>query len=137
MKKNLAGNEKGFTLIELIVVIVLLGLLAAVAIPKYQDLTTEANMATANGILTAARGAATINYAKNLAGGGVTPITADGAGAAILKGLIDYTNPDDIVAGTGEDATLTWNSYVITITADEDTTTTHAAAKLSAGWLTP
>ena len=41
-KKNMLKNEKGFTLIEIIAVLVIMGILAAVAIPKFFDLQTKA-----------------------------------------------------------------------------------------------
>ena len=45
------NNKSGFTLIELIMVIVILAILALVAIPKYSDLTSDANAASEKGVV--------------------------------------------------------------------------------------
>lgn len=55
-------TEQGFTLIELIVVIVILGILAATALPKFVDLTSDAYQATADGFGGALSSANSINY---------------------------------------------------------------------------
>jgi MSHA pilin protein MshA len=48
---NTLKNSKGFTLIELIIIIIILGIISAVAIPKYIDMKTDAQKGTAKGIL--------------------------------------------------------------------------------------
>ena len=63
-------NRKGFTLVELAIVIVILGILALYALPKYQGLVKEARSSEARAQVGSFRSALAIYYAKN---GGVFP----------------------------------------------------------------
>ena len=65
------NNQKGFTLIELIIVIAIIGILAAIAIPKFVDLTGQAKVSATKGALGAVRSALAIRYAQSATGGGV------------------------------------------------------------------
>jgi len=62
METSMKSSQKGFTLIELIVVIIILGILSAVALPKFIDLTNEALDASVQGVAGAVASGAAINY---------------------------------------------------------------------------
>ena len=70
--------ESGFTLIELVIVIVILGILASVAIPKYEDMREQARVATLKGQLGSIRSSIAIQYARNALNGNATFPALDG-----------------------------------------------------------
>ncbi len=59
-------NQKGFTLIEIIAVLVILGVLAAVAVPRYLDMQTASRQYAVQGAVAALKSRATLQYAAAL-----------------------------------------------------------------------
>jgi MSHA pilin protein MshA len=81
-------ETRGFTLIELIVVILILGILAAIAAPKFVDLTGSARRAALNGLRAAVSSAATLANAYSVAQG-LTPgatVTIEGTPVSMVNG---------------------------------------------------
>ena len=69
-------NEKGFTLIEIIAVLVILGILAAVAVPKYIDMAGQAKISAAQGEIAEMKSTLNLSYAKLFITNGTQPTTA-------------------------------------------------------------
>ena len=66
-------QESGFTLIELVVVIVILGILAAFAVPRFVGMQDEARTSTLKGLKGSLHGAASLAHGKHIANNTATP----------------------------------------------------------------
>jgi MSHA pilin protein MshA len=93
-------QQSGFTLIELVVVIVILGILAATALPKFVDLTSDARAAANKGLEGAVKSAMNMAYAKALAtnqAGESGTITVEGATITLAYGYPNAATIDDMI----------------------------------------
>ncbi|XQE67549.1 type II secretion system protein [Pseudomonas sp. P3C3] len=110
MKKQ----QGGFTLIELIMVIVILGILAAFALPRFADFSGQARTASLQGVAGSLRSASSIAHAALLAAGTPTATTVtiegtpiamvNGYPAATLAGIDEAAQVEGVTAtvGTGQ-----------------------------------
>ena len=105
MQRKLPGirDQRGFTLIEIIMVIVLLGIIAAIAIPKYVDLKADAQNASAQGLKGAIVAGAAIGYADKA----INEATA--TYPTVTQMNTTYLKSDDLIFDGANDA---WTSDI-------------------------
>ncbi len=119
---NMKANQKGFTLIELVVVIVILGILAVTAAPRFINLQDDARTATIDGVRAAVNSASALVHSKSLIAGNNNDAAADGV-EVIIDGAgttanINFGYPTDVAADWADLLNLDVNDFTTVTIAD-------------------
>jgi MSHA pilin protein MshA len=110
---EMSKQQRGFTLIELIVVIVILGILAATALPRFVNLQGDARASSMKGLSGSVRAATELVRGKWLAVGSSTATTVDPGGGAALIDVTAAGLPQASATGIERALNLSANAYDI------------------------
>lgn len=125
LSNNSFGQQKGFTLIELVVVIVILGILAATAAPKFIDLTSDAKASVMEGVQGSVNSAVNMIHAKALVAGQTGDTGAVKVGTKYYAVEHGYPVGEAVGDGTAVDKGLGLAS-LIELEANSDITISNA-----------
>nr|WP_320015237.1 prepilin-type N-terminal cleavage/methylation domain-containing protein [uncultured Desulfobacter sp.] len=156
LKKQKSWAQKGFTLIEILIVVIVLGILAMIIIPQITVSTEDAKVSTLSTNLTTLRNAVELYYhqhnntypgAHTIAG---VASTSDGDSAtAFVAQLTKYTDADGLVANVKDAATAPYGPYIkngklptnpfnnkndVICVHDEDDITVKSSSGDDSGW---
>jgi len=106
-KKLVKSSKEGFTLIEIIAVLVVLGILAAVAVPKYLDIQDSARVKAAQGAIAEIKGRCSSEYARLLLDSNGNANAATVAAIVTAVGAIPDVGADFVVGVNGAGSTIT------------------------------
>ena len=126
MKKDKIEKKSGFTLIEIIAVLVILAVLAAVAIPRYISLIDEARDQALQGAVAAALSHVSMAYGRLCLANDAEPTGAELATECGTTNPMDQTDYTYVFAASGDDVT-------VTVTDVDDATATATATWSSPG----